>query len=82
MQQIKANSSRWINEQGFCAQKFEWQNGYGAFSYARSQRSRVINYIQNQERHHQKIRFKKEYLELLEKFEIEFKEKYLFEFYE
>jgi len=62
--------------------KFQWQEGYGAFSYSRSQRNDVINYIMKQEDHHIKKTFKEEYLELLKKFEIEFNDEYLFEFYE
>ncbi|MBX3256023.1 MAG: IS200/IS605 family transposase [Chitinophagaceae bacterium] len=82
MQTVKANSSRWINEREFISQKFQWQSGYGAFSYARSQRSNVINYIKNQEQHHSAKTFKQEYYEILQKFEVQYDEKYLFEFYE
>lgn len=76
---IKANSSKWINENDFVAGKFQWQQGFGAFSYAKSQLDNVIKYINNQEKHHQKQTFKDEYFELLQKFDIEFNEKYLFE---
>jgi hypothetical protein len=62
-------------------EKFEWQKGFGAFSYARSQRNTVIQYIMGQEEHHKIKTFKEEYLDMLEKFEIEFDEKYVFEFY-
>ena len=79
---MKANSSKWINENKFVAGKFEWQRGYGGFTYAKSQRNDVIKYIMNQEIHHQKRTFKEEFLELLKKFEIEFDEKYMFDFYE
>lgn len=79
---IKANSSKWINEKGFVIGKFQWQEGFGAFSYAQSQLDAVINYVNNQERHHQKRTFKDEYIELLQKFNIEFDEKYLFEWIE
>lgn len=82
MQAVKANSSRWVNEKRFLSQKFQWQSGYGAFSYARSQRSNVINYIKNQEQHHSTKSFKQEYFEILQKFEVEYNEKYLFEFFE
>ncbi|MBK0384184.1 IS200/IS605 family transposase [Pedobacter sp. SD-b] len=82
MRELKANSSKWINEKNFLKEKFNWQEGYGAFSYSRSQRNNVINYILNQEQHHSKKTFKDEYLEFLEKFEIEFKNEYLFEFYD
>ena len=79
---VKTNSSKWINDNKFVKGKFAWQEGYGSFSYSRSQRNNVINYIINQESHHQKQTFKEEYLELLNKFEIEYDPRYLFEFYE
>jgi REP element-mobilizing transposase RayT len=82
MEKVKANSSKWINENHFVAGRFEWQKGYGAFTYSRSQRDSVINYIANQEQHHQRRSFRKEYLDLLQKFEVEFDERYVFEFYE
>lgn len=82
MEKVKANSSKWINEGRFIAGRFEWQRGYGAFTYSRSQRDRMINYIANQELHHRRKSFKEEYLELLKRFEIEFDERYIFEFYE
>jgi hypothetical protein len=79
---IKANSSKWINERGLINGKFQWQEGFGAFSYAQSQLDYVIAYIQNQEQHHQKKTFNDEYSELLQKFNIEYDEKYLFEWIE
>jgi putative transposase len=79
---VKARSSKWINEQGFIRGKFQWQSGYGAFSYAKSQRNQVINYIMNQEKHHMFKTFKEEYLKTLSDFDIEYDGKYLFEFYE
>ena len=82
MRMLKATSSKWINDSKLIKGKFQWQEGYGAFSYSRSQRNDVINYIMNQEEHHKKKTFKEEYLDLLKKFEIEFKDEYLFEFYE
>jgi len=82
MCKIKANSSKWINENNFVQGKFQWQEGYGAFAYAKSQRSNVINYIQNQEQHHSNKTFKKEYLEILHEYEIDYNEKYLFDFFE
>jgi REP element-mobilizing transposase RayT len=75
---IKNNSARFINEQGFVRSKFSWQEGYGVFSYAHSQIERVYNYILNQEKHHQKRTFQEEYLDFLDKFAIEHEEKYLF----
>jgi putative transposase len=65
---------------GLIKGKFAWQEGYGSFSYSRSQRNNVINYIINQKNHHQKKSFREEYLNLLKKFEIEYDPKYLFEF--
>jgi len=81
VQEVKTNSSKWINDNKLIKGKFAWQEGYGSFSYSRSQRDNVINYIINQENHHQKKSFNEEYLELLNKFEIEYDAKYLFEFY-
>ncbi|MEO5673830.1 MAG: transposase [Chitinophagales bacterium] len=82
MSRIKSGSSLWINENKLVKGKFQWQEGYGAFSNSRTQRDPVIKYIINQERHHRSKTFREEYLELLAKFEIEYKEKYLFEFYD
>ncbi len=79
---IKANSSKWINEKGFVLGKFQWQEGFGAFSYAQSQLDAVIAYINNQEQHHLVKTFKDEYLELLQKFNVEYNDKYLFEWIE
>lgn len=78
MQDIKGSSSKWINEKKFLKVKFEWQEGYGAFSYSKSHVSAVIQYIQNQESHHKTITFMEEYVKFLEVFEIEFDEKYVF----
>lgn len=75
---IKANSSKWINQKGVLPGKFQWQEGFGAFSYAQSQLDTVIAYVNNQEEHHKKKTFKDEYLGLLQKFKIEYDEKYLF----
>ena len=79
---IKAGSSNFINEKGWIKGKFNWQEGFGAFSYSRSQIDTVVKYILNQEEHHRKKTFREEYLELLNEFEIEFNEKYLFEWIE
>jgi REP element-mobilizing transposase RayT len=76
---IKANSSRFVNEKGFVRGKFSWQEGFGAFSYSISQLDDVIQYIQNQEEHHKETSFKDEYLKYLKRFEIEFDENYVFE---
>ena len=76
---VKAISSKFINDNRFVKGKFNWQVGFGAFSYSKSQIDSVIKYILNQEQHHKKKSFKEEYLGLLEKFGIEYDEKYLFE---
>ena len=78
----KANSSHWANEIRLFPHRFHWQEGYGAFSYSKSQIDNVVKYILNQKEHHQKKSFRQEYLEFLEKFEVDYDEKYLFEFYE
>ena len=82
IQVVKTNSSKWINENKLVHGKFNWQTGYGGFTYSRSQRDMVINYIINQEKHHSTTTFRQEYIELLKYFEILYDEKYLFEFYE
>ena len=79
---IKANSSKFINEKRWVKGKFSWQEGYGVFSYSHSQLDSVIKYIENQEIHHAKKTFKEEYIEFLTKFSIEYNEKYLFEWIE
>jgi len=76
---IKANSSRWINEKRLVPGKFEWQNGFGAFSVGASQVNIICNYIAHQEEHHQTTKFRKEYIEFLQAYEIDYKEEYLFE---
>lgn len=75
---IKSNSSKWINEKKFLPIRFEWQDSFGAFSYGKSQIENVIQYINNQESHHKKESFREEYLNFLQKFEVEFNEKYIF----
>jgi putative transposase len=79
---IKRESSTLINGKKWFHGKFYWQDGYGAFSYSRSQLDVVYKYIANQERHHRKRTFREEYIDLLEKFAIEYDEKYLFEFFD
>ncbi len=76
---IKNNSSNFINDQQFLKGKFSWQEGYGAFSYAHSQIEQVYKYIANQEEHHKKKTFKDEYLDFLQKFEVAYNERYLFD---
>ncbi len=76
---IKAGSSKFINEKKLIKGRFNWQEGFGVFSYSRSQIDTVIKYIQNQEKHHRKKTFKEEYVEFLKKFSVQYDEKYLFE---
>jgi len=78
MKDLKGSSSKWINEKKFTKERFEWQEGYGAFSYGKSQVKNVISYIENQEKHHKRKSFKEEYLDFLKKFDVEFDDKYLF----
>ena len=78
MQDIKGNSSKWINEKQFLKVKFEWQEGYGAFSYSKSHVDAVIKYIEKQEEHHSTKTFREEYLDFLKLFEIDYDERYIF----
>jgi REP element-mobilizing transposase RayT len=82
VQDVKRASTNFINQQNLVGQHFNWQKGYGAFSYAKSQVPNVINYILTQEAHHRSKTFRQEYIELLQLFEIEYDLKYLFEFYD
>ena len=75
---VKSGSSKYINSKRFVHGRFEWQDGFGAFSYSRSQLSNVITYIENQQIHHKKQSFRKEYIELLDTFEIEYDKRYIF----
>jgi len=75
---VKAGSSKFINDNRWIKGKFNWQEGFGAFSYSRSQIDTVIKYILRQEEHHRKRTFKEEYIELLKKFDVEYDEQYLF----
>ncbi|MHB8338243.1 MAG: IS200/IS605 family transposase [Ignavibacteriaceae bacterium] len=77
LQDIKGDSSKWINKKKFVRGRFNWQEGYGAFSFSHSQIDRVVNYINNQEHHHGKKTFREEYIQLLKKYDIPFDEKYI-----
>lgn len=81
VKEIKRSSSIFINDQRLVPGKFEWQSGYGAFSYSRSHLDRIYKYIENQEAHHAKMNFKKEYTGFLKKYDIPFEDQYLFEFF-
>lgn len=78
--EIKRNSSLFINKQKLSKGKFTWQEGYGGFTYSRSQLENVYNYILNQEKHHEKSSFRAEYVQFLKKFEVEYDERFLFDF--
>ena len=79
---IKRSSSIFINQHNWLREKFHWQDGYGAFSYSRSQLKNIYRYIENQEIHHKEHRFRQEYIQLLVQYKIEYNEKYLFEFFD
>lgn len=79
IKEVKRCSTNFINEQKWIKYKFSWQEGYGGFSYSRSQLNNVIKYIENQENHHKIKTFRKEYIEMLEKFDMKFDKKYIFE---
>lgn len=79
MQSSKARSSKWINESGLLRHRFEWQPGFGSFSYSRSHVDRVFKYIQNQEEHHKKRTFRDEYIDMLIKHGVAYDERYIFQ---
>jgi putative transposase len=79
MKTVKAKSSKYINDHQLTKHRFEWQEGFGVFSYGHSQINQVYNYIANQEKHHKKQTFREEYLEFLEKFEVPYDMRYVFE---
>lgn len=75
---VKSDSSEWVNKKGFCEDRFEWQNGYGLFSYDRKHLSSVCNYIETQEIRHRKENLQEEYERLLQEFEIDYDAQFLF----
>jgi len=78
MKTVKAKASKYINDHNLTTSRFEWQEGYGVFSYSRPQIDNVYHYIKNQETHHQKLTFREEYISLLEEFGIDYDEQYIF----
>ncbi len=82
VEEIKTSSNQWIKDNKLSKFKFQWQEGYGGFSHSHSQVEVVCNYIMNQEEHHKKKTFKEEYLKMLKDNGIEYKEEYVFEFFE
>lgn len=79
---IKSNSSKFINEKNWVPGKFAWQGGYGAFSYSRWDKQKIIRYVLNQKEHHAKKTFRKEFTDLLDSNEMEYEDQYLFEFFD
>jgi len=82
VREIKKSSNAFIKEKKFSKFNFQWQEGFGAFSYGHSQLSDVIQYIENQKKHHKKRTFKEEYLAFLKAFEIDFKDEYVFHWFD
>lgn len=82
VREVKKSSNEFINDNKLSKFKFNWQEGFGAFSYSHSQLDKVIAYIMNQKEHHKKKTFKEEYTDFLKQFNIEYDEQYLFEWYE
>lgn len=79
VRKIKTDSSKFINPKNWMPAKFQWQSGYGVFSYSKSQVKSVVRYILNQEQHHEKKSFKTEYRQFMEKFGVDYDERYLFD---
>ncbi len=79
MKAVKAKSSKYVNDHSLTQSRFEWQEGYGVFSYSQSHIDNVFKYIQNQEEHHKRQTFRAEYLELLQEFKVEYDEQYIFQ---
>jgi len=82
MEYVKFGSSKWINDNKHVQGRFSWQDGFGAFTYSKSHIDDVVKYVLNQPEHHKKQSFKDEYLLLLQKFEVNYDIKYLFEWHE
>lgn len=78
LQEIKCCSARWINENKLVKGKFHWQKGFGAFSYKKADVPMIINYIRNQKEHHYRKTFRKEYIEFLKEFNIDYDERFIF----
>jgi len=82
VREIKKSSNTFIKEKNFSKFHFQWQEGFGAFSYSHSQLTDVIHYIEKQKEHHKKQTFKQEYLAFLKAFDIDFKNEYVFQWLE
>ena len=81
VEEIKTSSNAWIKEKELSRFKFDWQKGYGAFTHSHSQIDTVAKYVLNQEAHHKKKSFRREYIEMLNNLQIEYNDKYVFEFF-
>ncbi len=82
VREVKKSSNSFVNDNRLTPFKFQWQEGFGAFSYSHSQIPDVINYIENQKIHHKKRTFKEEFLEFMQKFDVEYREEFLFDWFE
>ena len=82
VREIKKSSNNYINDKNLCSYKFEWQSGYGVFSHGYREKDIIINYVKNQEHHHRKRTFRQEYIDFLKSYEIDFKEEYMFSFFD
>jgi len=82
VEEIKTSSNTWIKEKRLSKFRFEWQKGYGAFTHSKSQLDAVVKYVLNQKAHHKKKTFREEYLEILKNNEIEYKDEYVFDFFD
>ena len=82
VREVKKSSNEFINENNYCKFRFNWQEGFGAFSYSDSQLNGVVSYIRNQKEHHRKKTFKEEYVDLLKRYQVDFDERYLFDWNE
>jgi putative transposase len=82
MEQVNSASSKWINDNKLCAKKFNWQDGFGAFTYSKSHIDNVVKYVLNQRNHHKKQTIKEGYLLMLEKYDVDYDPRYLFEWYD
>ena len=78
IKEVKRNSSKYINENHWISGKFEWQHGFGAFSYSKSHVDKIYQYIKSQEEHHKRITFREEYISFLKKYGIDYDERYIF----
>ena len=79
VREVKKSSNQFINEKRFVKSNFNWQSGFGSFSYSHSALDKVILYINHQKEHHRKLTFREEYIGFLKKFQVDYKDEYLFD---